>query len=389
MVGIINGQAPDADEVMNAFGSTFNDIAQNIFNSDYIGFDSRLNNSGTPVFKNLFYSTLKAIGDAETVINMEYDTTNDLFKTFDPSVFGTNYVIIEADDTNLTWTNNNTQLDKIGTGRWVLYGTSGTDEVIRAQIHKSLWFGTNGTDQLILDFTNITALETTVARDVGKQAHFSSASGTGSVGTGWTGTFANTTTNTDCSSWSTVSGGSGEGARWELPQGTVLNSAINSTSNQYGADLTADETDNPADCQIEKLQGTGSSSGTVVIVCVGDITWVNGNWNTVSDIDFFTDHSIPLFTSVTDDFLISTLIFKDTVSSTDNAIAIISSQIDGTSSEVRSLSANGGSNFTTFTNAEIVRPTAGTALWRRIVITRTDNTKIDKVTEEIVKHSYY
>jgi hypothetical protein len=367
--------------------SNFNDLAQNIFNADYLGFDSRLNNTGSPEYKNLFYSTFTS-QDADTVINMEYDATNDLYQTFDPSAFGTNYVIIEADDANPTWTNNNTQLDKIGTGRWVLYGTSGTDEVIRANIHKSLWYGTDGTNQLIDDFTNVTALETTIARDVGKQAFYAKTSGSAANGSTYTGTFANTSTNSDCSSWSNVVGGSSEGVAWELPEATILNQATNSSSNEIGTDTTADETNNPADCQLQKISGGGTTGvGNVIIVCVGDITWVNSGWAAATNRDFFTDDSIPLFTAATDDFLTSTMIFKDTVPSTDNAIAIISSSIDASSSEVRSLSADGGSNYTTFNNAEIVRPTAGTALWRKIEITRTDDTKIDKVTEQIVKHS--
>ena len=365
--------------------SNFNDTAQNIFNAAYIGFDSKLNNTGVPVYKNVFYNILAG---ADVAINLEYNSGDGLYQTFDPATFGTNYVIIEADDASLSWTNNNAQLDKIGTGRWVLYGTSGTDEEIRANIHKSLWKGTDGTNQLIDDFTNITALETTVARDVGKQAHYFRVSGSAVLGSTYTGTFVNTSTNTDCSTWSNGGGGSGEGARWELPSGTTLDSAINSSWDVYGDDKTADETNNPADCQAEKLSGGGTTgSCNAVILCVGDVTWVNSGWATVVNRDFLTDDSIPLFTAATDDFLTSTLIFKDTVPSTDNAIAIISSSIDASSSEVRSLSANGGSNYTTFENAEIVRLTAGTELWRRLVITRTDDTKIDEVTEEIVKHS--
>ena len=85
----------------------------------------------------------------------------------------------------------------------------------------------------------------------------------------------------------------------------------------------------------------------------------------------------------------STLIFKDTVASTDNAIAVINSTIDAASSEQISISANGGSNWTDVNNTEIARPTAGTALWRKIVITRTDLSKLDKVTEQSVKYNIY
>lgn len=51
------GQPANADDVLNAMGSLFNDTAQNIFNAAYLGFDSKLNNGNGPIYKNIYYDT--------------------------------------------------------------------------------------------------------------------------------------------------------------------------------------------------------------------------------------------------------------------------------------------------------------------------------------------
>lgn len=397
-MGIDNGQVADADEVLNAVGSNFVDNSQVIFDSDYNGFDSRISNTGVPSLKNVFYSTFIA-DDADTNLGFAYDSTNDLYKTPD---LGTEYVIIEADDASVSWSSNNTNLVKFDTGKWVLYGTTGTDAVKRAQIHKSLWYGTNGSNQLILDFTNITAVKTSHANDVGKQGHYATVTIAGGSDVNpantYTGTFVDTSTNTNCSSWSNVTASVGT-AQWEIASGSVKNSVSASTSNELGTDTSADELNNPANCQLQ--QDNASSGQTtdndVVILCVGDITWAGGGGSngstTQSNIDFFTTHSIPLLTDAgtisASGVDTATLIFKDTVASTDNGIMVVNSTVDGANTLVLSLSANGGSNYTTATSGEIVRPTAGTALWRRAVITRTDITTEDEITEQSVKYSLY
>lgn len=393
MTGIINGQLTSADEVMNAFGSNFNDTAQMIFNADYIGFNSRLNNSGSPSLKNVFYSTFTS-DDADEVSLFEYDATNDLYKTTDLSST-VEYIIIEADDATLSWTDNDCLLSKLSSGKWIITCSVGTDAVQRAQIIKSLFYGTDSTDQLILDFTNVTSVKTSHSNDVGKQGHYATARHNTSTPQSFTGTFTNTTTNTNCSSWSRAFG-AGE-------------------SDELGTDTTGDEVDNPANGQLEVSGGGAGAFGRweipsatirnsrsetittmnceAIILCVGDITWVDSGLQSSSDIDFFTTHSIPLMTAAgtltAEGADVSFLIFKDTVSSTDNAIAVINSAIDVTSSQQISISADGGSNFTNVNNAEIARPVAGTALWRKIAITRTDLSKEDKVTEQAVKFNYY
>ncbi len=391
MVGIVPGQNASANEVMNAIGSMFNDTAQNIFNADYIGFDSRLTNSTTPNLKNLLYSTFTS-DDADVVTNFIYDSTNDLYHTVAPAAdFGTHYIIIEATSFGTWGGGNDTLVQKVDDGKWVVWCDTGTDAVKRAQIHKSLWFGTTGADQLIEDFATITRIATSTTRDVGMRATYCNQSQTSGGIANAIGTFADTSTNQDCSSWSKLNTGNVDSANWAIPDGTTKHSiGVNTSSDELGTDREGDEEDNPADCDIS-CSRNNSVQANVVILHSGTISW-SSNWTT-TDVqrDFVTDATLPgAMTAVSGtEWDVSTLIFKNTVSSTDNAIAIINSQIDATSSEQISISANGGSNYTDVNNAEIARPTAGTALWRKIVITRTDLSKEDKVTEQAVKHSFY
>ena len=355
---IVNGQAPEADSVMNAIGSNFNDTAQNIFNADYLGFDSRLSNTGTPDYKNVFYSTFTSddVGESQ---NMVYDSTNDLYKTTEY------FIIIEASSFG-TWSNgtNDTYVKQEASGRWIIYCDTGSLEIQRAQIMKSLFFGTSGSNQLILDFTSVTSVKSTDSRDIGKRGHYANTEVTGTDVGRYTGTFSDTSTNTNCSSWSNLFGASGAGsyAQWEIPSGSINNSAGQSvTSNELGTDTSGDELDNPSNCQLE-TDGTALSVSTTkcVILCSDDISWSNSGDITFANIDFFTDHSIPDFTSVTN-VATSFLIFKDTTTeSVTNAITVINSTIDGTSSEQISISADEGSNYTDVENTEIARPTAGT-----------------------------
>jgi hypothetical protein len=387
------------DVTNKALGSMFNDTAQNLFNADYLGFDSKLNVTGTPNLKNVFYSTFTS-NDADVNYGFVYDSTNDYYYTVNIDS-ETEYVIIEAEDDNVSWGSNDTLLVKIASGKWLLYGTGAdTDAVKRAKIHKSLWYGTDGSNQLILDFTNITAIKTSHANDVGKQAHYASSALSGNnIDNTYTGTFTNTSTNSNCSSWCRVFGSTinlNDTARWYIPASTVRASAVGGTTDEMGTDTSSDETNNPADCKLyNDINGNGSANGKVIVLCVGGMTWEeSGTSGTVSHIDFYTDHSIPLLTAVGTDseegLDVSTLIFKDTASaSVTNAIPVINSTIDASSSEQISVSADGGSNWTDVNNAEIARPTAGTELWRRIVITRTDLSVEDKVTEQAIKYNLY
>ena len=77
-MSIKDGEIASSDEVMNAMGSIFNDAAQNLFNADYIGFDSRLYNSGVPNLKNVKYDIFTT-DTATTKTNFTYDSTDDFY----------------------------------------------------------------------------------------------------------------------------------------------------------------------------------------------------------------------------------------------------------------------------------------------------------------------
>lgn len=414
---IINGNPPDADAFMNSYGSNLNDIAQMIFNADYIGFNTRLNNTGAPKLNKSFFSTFKA-DNADAVQGFVYDATNDLYETPDLSTGLTEYVIIEADDDTISWTNNDTRLMKISSGKWLLYGTAGTDAVKRSQIHKSLWYGTDGTDQLILDFTNVTAVKTSHTNDVDKKAYFARTaadipSSFGNYSSSLAITFNDTVNNTNFSSWSDLTIGTSNfnaiiSCRWQVPSGNSLNNITtvspsgSISSLEIGTDLSADETDNPATANLLAQSGLDGQddaalgTSTVIFIYEGTITVIPSfdGTPTTTQIVFNVDNSIPAMSAAgslsSEGLLISTLIFKDTASETvTNAIPIINSTIDVTSSEQISLSSD-GSNFTNVNNTEIVRPSPnGTDLQRKIVITRTDLSKLDIVTEQLVKYNYY
>ena len=217
------------------------------------------------------------------------------------------YVIIEA--TSVSSLNdfaiNDCSLRKISAGKWVLGCTTGSDEVKRAKIYATLFYGTNGTNPRASStyITGITALKTSVARDVGKQAYnvYSFVNGVSGSHT-YTGTFANTTTNNSCSSWSDITAAS-PGIRpiyWELPNNTILNTA--NEGSHIGTDRAADETDNPANCRINHDHGGigFTSTARAFVLSSGTVSWVKSGSNTVSVIDFNVDNSIPVFTATSE-----------------------------------------------------------------------------------------
>jgi len=407
-MAISNGQVADADEVMNVVGSNFVDNAQLLFNADYIGFSSKLANTGTPSLDNVFYSTFQT-DTADTNYGFLYDSTNYLYQVPDLTTGLTEFIIIEASSLSAPWNANNVRTLQINSGKWLVYCTSGTDAVRRAQIHKSLWYGTDGTDALIDDFTSVTAVKTSHTNDVDKRATLVTFRASLNSGTlTYTGTFADTTNNNNSSVWSRVyanwvgAQGGTLTVRTEFAQGNTVNTVSvggnsNATSDELGIDTSADELTNPADIQIEcSFPGVGvlTEEADLVILHEGTISWVEVGTQTTTEKDYTTDSSIPVMTAAsslsTEVGTTSTLIFKDTTSSSvTNAIPVINSSIDATSSQQISISADGGSSYTNVNNGEIARPTAGTALWRKIVVTRATLDKLDKVTEQAVKYNLY
>lgn len=419
-MAINDGSLTSADEVMNAIGSNFNDTAQNIFNADYLGFDSRLANSGTPDYKNLFYSTFTT-DDADVSENLDYDSTNDLYKTIDWSTItgDANYYAIDVYATTMTISSiTNVTLVQIRENVWRFYSIQTSLEVARALVIQNLFKPTDVTDgstsPIITNATSITALKTSESDDVGMRGHYGYASWFSdfddpNASSFYDATFSDTSANTRIDGWGVTTGNSGAIGTWSKWGSTdggtskfVSAAATGSNADSWGTDQSAARNSNEANSRLlinvsntdpDINMGLGGfflfKSGTLGSWTI--TTTGSGVSNTAAtNYDYLNTGSIPAMVIQGDSLEEqSTLIFKDTVTSTDNAILVINSTIDATSSEVRSLSADGGSNYTTATNAEIARPTAGTALWRRIVITRTDLTKIDKVTEQACKYNLY
>lgn len=288
---ILNGQTSDADEVLDSMGQIFANLCIPIWNAQYIGFSSKISGTGTPTYNKAYFNTFSS--DTATTSGLIHNPTN--YYYFLPNPF----VIIEADDATVAWTSNDCFIRKLSSGKWIIGSSDSSYEVRRAKIIKSLFYGTNGTDQLMLDFTNVTSVKTSYSDDVGKRGHFAKMSNAGGFTGTYTGTFANTSTNTNCSSWSKCY-------------------ATNSID-ELGTDTTADELNNPADCQLEAnstseyyrweipsgttlntQSGNANPSGIdVVILCVGGISWASGGSGTKTNIDFSTTHSIPDFTAGT------------------------------------------------------------------------------------------
>lgn len=234
----------------------------------------------------------------------EFDTNK--YKV--PDIYSlTEYIIIEA--TSYTgWTNgtNNTYVNKIDTGKWIVWCDTGTDAVQRAQIHKSLWYGSTGSNQLISDFTTVTAVKTSHANDVDKRAlyYFVNGAPGGGGNTSFTLTFNDTTNNTDSSSWSSIGIASGRNVSWSFPSGNIRNSTT-TTSDELGTDLSSDEYDNPANAEVTFFGNpTGGTNdfAQAIILCEGTSSWGAGvgfpaNYTVQADVDYTADNSIPIMTA--------------------------------------------------------------------------------------------
>ncbi len=397
---IVNGQTADADEVMNAFGLQFKNSMNAFFNSDYDGWNAKLANTGSPQVQNLFYDTLQT-DSAAVNYGWWYDATNDLYQTVD-----TTYVKVSATSYTGNWTNgtNNVHVTGSSSTGWSVFCDTGTADVRRAQIIKTLFYGTNGANPLVLEFTTMTALQTTVTRDVDKRGHYIELQDTTTT-TLITkeGTPANTADNDDCSLWSNLTGTAGAGqetsANAYIPSSTKVNTASGggpTNSDELGTDTSGDEVNNPANFKVDIDRHQGSGSGInaraeAVILTKGTVSWstTGGTPTTDNDTDYTADHSIPAFTALSTDT--STLIFQDTASATaTNTLSTWNASIDAASTLTVSISYDGGTNYETITDATIQRnANTGTAIWLKFEDARTDLTKTDKIMEQATAYNWY
>lgn len=373
------------DVVNKALGSLFNDISQNLFNADYLGFDSKLFNSGLPNLKNVFYSTFQS-DDADSYSGFEYNATTDSYILPNP------FYIVEADDDTIPWSSNNTIVSKISSGKWLIYSTSSSYEVRRAEVIKSLFFGTTGSDQLILDFTNVTSVKSSDSRDIGKRVHYAVGTRSASIGTGtYTGTFADTSTNLDCSSWSKLEVGSAGVGSWEIPEGNIVHTQSGAvTSDEFGTDTSGDDTDNPADCQLVCTYQASPTTCRAIVICSGDISWSNNGLQSASNIDFYSDNSIPDFTSasLSDIGTIRVTMSETTTETVLKAIPIFNITQDSGLTYTYEVSSD-GINYISGNNAEMFRliNTGTTLNWRVTVSGSFNGQETIHFTETAIKYN--
>tara|TARA_Y100000004_G_scaffold149526_1_gene171467 strand:+ start:1297 stop:2568 length:1272 start_codon:yes stop_codon:yes gene_type:complete len=407
--------AADITALLNSQSSIFNDVAQNLFEADYNGFDSRLAGTGTPNLKNVFYSTFKT-DDADTVLNMTYDSTNDYYYTPDLSSSNLVYVDIYATSVNTTTLSdvaNEVYCFQIGTNVWRIYANGSNKNENINRIFTKLFDGlANGASDPngVTSLTQLRISETDYQDTKVRYVSWDCDSGTGAstdyLENNLEMTFSSSGTVKLVASYGLVTRTSGGWeADLEAPDGTSLEFIRTGSSYTPSFDHRASSTIHSATTttathQFRNYAGGSGRSGYLRAVYVYDsgVTFSSttaadtGNGLTTSS-DISSAISISSSAPDTSTYPVgtSTLIFKDTTSSaTTNAIPAINYSANASNTVTIQLSADGGSNYVTVDNAKIALGlTSGTNLWRKITIARTDLSAEDKVTEQAVKHSLF
>jgi hypothetical protein len=277
------------------------------------------------------YTDATSQNNSVTVANTSAVFDTDKYKAITSSTEP--LIIIEATSISAVadFAINDCQIMEVSSGTWQLICDTGTDEVKRAQIYKTLFYGSDGTNPRATStyITGITALKTSVARDVGKKAYLAigdggpAGAGTAQIDTATVDiTFNDTTNNTDFSSWSKcvnvellTSNDATGGARWEVPSATLLNGGFSNSStssDETGTDLTADELDNPATAQLDvRTQGSSTASGGqqgdgwAYFLYAGTLSVTPSTSGTgspsTSTTDFNIAESVPAMTATTED----------------------------------------------------------------------------------------
>jgi len=356
-MAIINGQLTSADEVMNAMSSNFVDNANLLFNADYIGFNSKLNNDGVPQLKNVDYDTFTS--DTATDTNMYYDSAMDA------------YIGPVQDDNDMSVLNDFTS----DASNWSITGSgdSGSESV------------TDSGGMLVIKVTvspsSAYQERTAVAVWDSQTNLFGDYSGvirfyTGGITGGGSGSYSphmNGTVNVSLvgNSGQTVtiyaeSGGGAEGWTVEatyidvIKIGTTLYIRTGASGNWTGTSLSDDTYGLKTTIYCKEGHG-GSAGGT-------RYTQFKLDWAKYNDLADAMELISPAATAT---------------ASVTNIVGFFNYTSAGT--VVHSISADNGSNYTTVNMNEIARPTAGTQIKHKISIT--EGTAL--ITERAVKYNLY
>lgn len=280
---------------------------------------------------------LNSVDADVNVTTAVFDT--DKYKTMPSTGFGY-YVLIEATDVTVAnFAVNNCLCQKVSDGQWLLYCTTGTDEVKRASVLGTLFRPTSSIDattaRVKSSITGLTALRTSDVTDEGRKFEYAYAlyrQNTGSTNTSgvYTGTPTDTSLNTDFEAWGLTYGTSGAvglRTRTAVVGYTALNGtsvhtdlttayattggvviAANDTSDDsYYEDTTSRYVNNPAGIQIAAwFQSSSNITGgadALLSYKSGTISWSNvlGTGITTENVynyDFVTDGSVPVLSTM-------------------------------------------------------------------------------------------
>jgi hypothetical protein len=246
-----------------------------------------------------------SVDTAQEITTLKFDTNKYKVPSNEDYPINENiFVIIEATSISLSpFQVNNCKIYKFAEGKWVVWCTTGTDAVKRAQIYKTLFYGTDGSNSAIrtTNVTGITALKTSVTRDVGKIGYYFTRTNS-SNGT-YEGQFSSTSDNESVSTWSRLSfslNGSGtKTITYRLPADTVQNNLTTTnisgteTSDEFGTDTELDEKNNPAVFQyVVNVTNVTAVSIRAIILTAKTLTSVAD----FTVIDFTTTHNVPAMT---------------------------------------------------------------------------------------------
>jgi len=406
---------------LDAIGITFKNQAQLLYNSAYLGFDSNLNiATGVPNLENVEYDIFNS--DSVTYFSgIEYDSSDKLYKTQDNSEITDYWVDIYCDSVSGSWTTNDCAIKEISrtpTGRiYRLYCTSGTAQVKRASVISTLFKPTTVTDattaKVISQITGLTALKPSDSADNGRKFSYGYGNWRITVdrpysNSTYTGTFSDTTNNTDTEAWGVTTGSSGVIGGWykrgkldgdgSIP-GTetytfVSASYTGDNADTFATNTTSKRKSNPGNVELGvRMQNndSGTTMGVSGLISYkeGTISWVN---STGSDQEMLNNYNYDFsigFTESDYDQNENTFIEFQTsdLDTINDCIATWNSSIDADNTLTVSISAD-GTNYEEVTDATIHRFTdTGTNLYIKFEIDRVETSAVDKISEYAILYN--
>jgi len=358
------------DVVNKSLGSIWNDTAQNLFNTAYIGFDSNLNYTGSPALKNVKY-TLSG--------NFSDDTqTNSYFTSQETNLYGPFEEFDFFDDEGLSISGNNTTTDHTWTAT-TSKGEHGTalisehsDGYIRVHVGQGDWPG-SPTATIISDQTTLDLNQScTLLMDV-DSISVSAGSANDAYDTGEVTIYLN-----DVIIAQRKTSGPGGGGANTLSSG-LFRIEINPGSDEVSV-YTADDildTDSPRTVDISSLNNSNQWFIKIRANCKNHYASASININYIKLLEN---------KSVTSEWESELETTSETVT---NAIPIFNLESEDNVTTTYYLTAD-GTNYEEVTNGELHRFTnTGSSLGAKVTFNSSNGINIARITEYAIKYNLY